>query len=434
MLAKVGPIVTEPLELECLSAIAGRIGYECHIHDPFVDKQPLQAKMRQYRPGVVAVSGYYPARRELFGIMEAIKSEYPEVVIFAGGADIEICCEDYFTCHADVLIHSGGFTTFRKTLEHLRQGNDLKTLDGICYRSGSGRFIRNQKAAMDPTDIPEPDRKHFYRYRSFYHYIGYGETALVKGSYGCPHACSFCSARLLNQGTYQARAMDDILDEIEQVDAETIWLVDDIFLPDEKRALDFITKVEKRGLQKKFILYSRADIICQHAHLMARLKKVGVVNVIAGLEAVDDTELSAYCKGYTADVNKACAGILAQNNIGLTALFIADLDADHKYFFRLFKWILKNRIKMFTVSIYTPLPGTRDFDRYRSLLTTTDPSKWDFLHLVVKPRKLGVLSYYAWFWGIHLTQVLINPGQLKSYIRHQIKKKKRQRSKDHASG
>ncbi len=289
----------------------------------------------------------------------------------------------------------------------------------LSYRNIKGRFIYHIK------DIPFPDRSHFNQNKSLYYYIGHGETALVKGSYSCPYSCSFCYAKLLNQGVYFARSIDDIINEIENIRAGTIWLVDDIFLPDTKRLREFIAKVGERNLKKEFIIYSRADFICDHENLVPELKKAGVVNVIAGLEAVDDRELTSYHKGYHGNVNERCAKILRENGIRLTALFIAGLDADFAYFLNLFKWIVKNRIKTFTVSVFTPLPGTDDFETYKSQLTTQDCSKWDFMHLVLKPKKTGVKRFYIYLWSLYIFQSLFNMNQLKSYLMYWLKRIKK---------
>lgn len=416
------PIVTEPLELEYLASIAKEAGFVCEIHDPFVNKQCIMEKIRRFRPGIMAVSGYYPARGNMFRLMTETKREFPEMVIIAGGVDIEVCFEDYYESCADILVYSGGFRTFRNLLENLWK-DGLKNIHGICFRGADGGFIRNRAESMCLKDIPFPDRSHFHRHKSWYHYIGHGETALVKGSYGCPYSCSFCYARRLNQGGYCVRDMDDILDEVEGIRCNTIWLVDDIFLPDEKRAVEFIEKVRSRKLKKEFIIYSRADFICEHEILVPALGKAGVVNVIVGLEAVNDRELSVYRKGYLEGVNERCARILRKNGIGLTALFIAGLDADFIRFFKLFKWIVKHRIKTYTVSVFTPLPGTDDFEAYKARLTTADPSKWDFMHLVVKPEKTSVLHFYIYLWGLYVFQSLFNIRQSVSQVRYWLKRK-----------
>ena len=37
------------------------------------------------------------------------------------------------------------------------------------------------------------------------------------------------------------------------------------------------------------------------------------------------------------------------------------------------------------ISIFTPIPGTALYRQYEKRLLTTEPEKWDFMHLVVPP-------------------------------------------------
>ena len=81
---------------------------------------------------------------------------------------------------------------------------------------------------------------------------------------------------------------------------------------------------------------------------------------------------------------------------------IVPLTADKDYFETLYQWIVSNRIKYVTVSIFTPIPGTPLYEEYRHRLITEDMEAWDFLHLVVKPEKLTVRSFYRQYLKLFL--------------------------------
>lgn len=413
--AKTGPVITEPLELEYLAAAASNAGYTSHIHDPIVTKIKIASKIKALNPKIIAITGYYPARQIIFNLTAQIKRLAPDSIIIVGGVDMEMCFKDYFKSRADILVYAGGTQTFEKILKCLPSG-DLSCIDGICYKNKDDEFIQNRPTSMNENQLCFPDRKHFNLYKHRYHYLYYGETAIVKGAFGCPYVCSFCYARLLNQGIYAPRKMENILDEVETINVKTIWMVDDIFFADEKRVVEFTEGVRKRGLEKQFIIYSRADFICANEHLMTDLKKSGVINIIVGLEAISTKRLKSYHKGYDADINERCVKILSNSGIDLTALFIVNTSADTKTFAGLLNWIIKNRIQLFTISVYTPLPGTKDYKNLKHKLTTSDPGKWDFMHLVLKPAKISVLVFYTCLWALYAFQVLANPKLIKMLI------------------
>jgi hypothetical protein len=70
-------------------------------------------------------------------------------------------------------------------------------------------------------------------------------------------------------------------------------------------------------------------------------------------------------------------------------------------FWRLWTFILKNRLDLYTISIFTPLPGSDEFLSYQDRLTTDKAEKFDFLHLVL-PSRLPRYVFYGMFYLSHL--------------------------------
>lgn len=127
--------------------------------------------------------------------------------------------------------------------------------------------------------------------------------------------------------------------------------------------------------------------------------------VIVGLEAADDENLRDYNKLTDKNMNKDCIMYLHENNIECTGLFIAGIDYTKKEFKNLRRWISTSSLKTYTVSIFTPLPGTEVYDRYKNKITTKSFRKYDFLHLIINPLHMGRIAFYYEFLVLHLPYI-----------------------------
>ena len=90
-------------------------------------------------------------------------------------------------------------------------------------------------------------------------------------------------------------------------------------------------------------------------------------------------------------------------------------------FIRLFRYIKNLGIEVYTLSIMTPLKGTSDYEDKKHLLTSSDPKKFDFLHLVL-PSRLPKWLFYALFYAGHLR--LLKSKRIRNMIRELIFKAK----------
>ena len=297
---------------------------------------------------------------------------------------------------------------FRSSIE---MKESYARLEGTCVQLDT-QWICNTPSNFDPLKLPKPDRSHFYRYRNKFKYLYYGECALVKTAYGCPYNCSFCYCRLLNGEQYNCRAIEDVLDEIEGLDCNTVWIVDDTFLIDPNRIKRMAEGIKIRGIHKRFIIYGRADFICENDEILQVLKDMGVVDIIVGLEAVKDEMLAQYNKEYSSDVNIGCIEILRKYGIQCTGLFMVHPNDTLEDFDHLNRWIEKNQLSVGSISIFTPLPGTVLYKEYEDRLGVVKYEDLDFLHLILPPQNMGKLSFYYQFYLIYLKLIWKNRSRL----------------------
>ncbi|WP_273226793.1 B12-binding domain-containing radical SAM protein [Geosporobacter ferrireducens] len=401
--SKFEPAVTEPLELEYLSALLEYLQIGHRIYDPLLEGSNFLEVFKSYEPDVLLLSGYITAVDVIIEASKVAKRQNPAVKVLVGGIHAEVNYEDFCVGTIDIVFHANGLTALEKILRNGFETEILAGIEGIAYRENK-KWKINGKELTDLSALPMPNRGYFEKYQSRTKYMHYSPVAIVKTALSCPYQCSFCYCKQLNGGVYNTRSIDAVIEEIRGITAEVIWIVDDTFLIDRKRIQEFIKKVKKSDIKKKFIAYSRVDFIAKNEDIIQSLADIGLVELIVGMEAVEDQMLKEYQKACSAYENLKAVGILKKHHIQLTALFIVGIDFSWKDFRNLRRWIRKMDLQSYTASIFTPIKGTAYYEDYKSRLLTHDPAKYDFLHLTLKPTRMHALSFYFQFYCIYLEQ------------------------------
>ena len=202
----------------------------------------------------------------------------------------------------------------------------------------------------------------------------------------------------MNMGQLSCREIDDVVDEIAQIDAENIYIVDDDFLYDTDRLNRFVEQVRKRKVHKNYICYGRADYISQNPDMMRKLKEIGLYYVLVGLEAIEDSYLERYEKRSDMNHNRQSVLVCRELGIHIMGMFIIDLGFRAKDFGALYRWICAHQLRHVALSIFTPELCTPTYEQYKDRIITDNPSHFDYLHLVARPERMSVRSFYFHYY------------------------------------
>ena len=432
------PIVTEPLELMYIQTILMQEKITSYI----IDDNLKRDKPKEAIPNLVILTGYNVAENLIVSKAKAYKNKYPTVKIMVSGVHAQLNREAFRTKGIDYVYFSQSLETFRafiKTaidleLDYEKEDNKYISNKHINNKEDKSSYFQKgvdiynkltdswqlgQDDVLIKSENISPDRLVFNDIKSQTRYIDKTQVALVKSSHGCPYSCSFCYCRLLNNGIYLKPDYKRLISEINEIESRYIWVIDDSFFIAREDALDFINNAKNEYLNKSLIIYLRADFIVENEDLMSELKSWGIDEVIVGFESEDESMLSEYNKGQTANIYEKAVNILKNQAIELTALFIVDPAYEIKDFLRLYKYIKKLDLDLYTISIMTPLKGTLDYELRKHELIETDPRKFDFLHLVLK-SKLPKWLFYTLFYLCHLR--LIKSKRIRKMIRGNYEK------------
>lgn len=316
---------------------------------------------------------------------------------------MEINYRNFYDSDADYLYHLSGLKNFALLMLYLsgeKKDLPLEDIKGICYRK-DGEWIFNDKEVESPADLPVPDRSYLYANLKRYGYLKFRPLALVKNSYSCPNACTFCYCTNRNGGAYRCRNVEHLVEEIASLDVPNVHITDDNFLVSREYLQEFIRLIKEKNIQKKFLIYGRADFIAENEDIMKELAEIGLSLVMVGLEATDDKELDSYNKHATVWHNEECVRILSENNIICAGLFIVHQDMDKKDFKDLYKWIASRPI-IPTVSVFTPMQGAANYKEYEKDLVSKDIRKQDLFHCILKPKHMSVFAFTMQYYKMSM--------------------------------
>lgn len=395
LFSKFDPVIVEPLELCYLRSVLTTMNIENYLIDSLFGLEEPE----NTAPDVIILTGYNVAENKVLKEAKMYKEKFPDCKIIVGGVHIQLNRESFQRKYIDYVIHSQSLDGFKKVIQSIRD-NSLPICKGVDYYENGHWHLGEVDPILERENLLA-DRSLFYNFKNKLRYLEKSEVALIKGSIGCPYKCSYCFCKDLNQGEYIRGDYEKMAEEINGLDANYYWVIDDVLFRNRIDAIEFIQSMKAIGGQRSIIGYLRGDFILKEQDLLARLKMAGLKEVIVGFEATNNEELESYDKTINALDYPKIISLLRDYEIDLTALFIVKPDYKIKDFLNLYRFIKQNKIEIFTISILTPIKGTKNYHEEKMDLTTLNPEKYDFLHLVKKPR-LPKILFYTLFYGIHL--------------------------------
>lgn len=397
-------MICEPLELEYISSNIEPLGHKVNIIDMILEKKKISYFLKKYKPDVVGLTGYIAHVNIIKEYARQIKQYNKKIKIIVGGVHAEVNPEDFESKNIDYIIRANGIKTFINILNKLE--NKQKTNNIECV------YNRKQKKIVKDTTFNYlfPDRSKVDKYRKKYYYMFHRNCSLMKTSFGCPYQCKFCFCRKITDEKYFTRDLDNIIDELKTIKEKEIYIVDDDFLVNKKRLLEFCKLLKENNINKKYLIYGRADFIASNEDVIKELKEVGLRAVIVGLESCDSNELVDYNKKTNVQINEKAVSILKKYDVECYGTFILGLDWTKKDFNALAKWIKKLGLVFVNLQPLTPLRGTELYEQYKKefIIREDEYEKWDLAHLVVKPSKISVRKYY-WYTMLLYYKITVNP-------------------------
>ena len=368
-----------PLNLPYLAALTPS-HYKIEVIDENI--KPFEFK----KADIVGITAYTSSVSRGYEIAQIYRDEGIPTIM--GGIHVSMLPEEALKfCDTVVIGEAEG--VWHKLLKDFEAGNLQKRYEGSWIN-------------LEDLPVPRRDilRNEFYVWGS------------IQTSRGCPMNCSFCSVTAFNGRRFRRRALEDVIQELEQIPQRNVMLTDDNIIgysqEDRQWAKNLFRRITEKGIKK--IFFAQASIqFGEDSELIQLAARAGLRIVFIGLESTNPESLKAYQKGVNLkrleqDRYHTLIANIRKGGIAVLGAFVLGGDEDDISVFQsTLEFIEASGIDVLQVTKPTPLPGTQlwhDLNDADRLLNQDFPKAWADYRLtkmVFKPQKLSIEEVYEGF-------------------------------------
>ncbi len=218
----------------------------------------------------------------------------------------------------------------------------------------------------------------------------------IQASRGCPFNCHYCSVTLINGGKVRLRPVSHIIKEWQTIENKFIWFADDNLFGYSKTAKawakELFKELGKLEIKKNWMCFAHVNSLLDEEALELAAES-GCKLIYIGFESEDIESLRSMNKN-ARQINSygKVISLLHKYGISILAGIMLGFDNDTpESIERRIDFVLESEIDSYFLSVVTPLPGTRFFDRIQKegrLIYNNFPKDWehyDWANLVHRP-------------------------------------------------
>jgi anaerobic magnesium-protoporphyrin IX monomethyl ester cyclase len=377
-----GEYIPPPFGLLCLAGYLEETDPEAEVE--VVDSQAegldwagLERRLAEYEPDVVAPSGmatanaYYAVR-----VAELAKRVAPQAATVLGGQHFTALAHETLAEYpfVDYVVRGEGEATLAELVGTLGSGGSPRGVAGLSYR-GNGSVLHNRDRGLirDLDSLPYPAYSHVAPHMKEYHFSlmgGEGKPfAIVEGSRGCRHDCSYCSQWGFWGRSHRAKSPERVVDEFERLYTEHgsrfFWFSDDNFGmgPRTEAICDGLVE---RGLgdEVEWFCQVRVDDIVEHPGVLAKMRRAGATWMLVGFDNPSPQILDSYRRsGVTEPRSRRAVELLRENGVFSQGTFIIGHRSDsHETVEAVRRYADELDPDIASFFALTPFPGTEVYD------------------------------------------------------------------------
>jgi anaerobic magnesium-protoporphyrin IX monomethyl ester cyclase len=257
---------TAPLGILAVSTPLLRAGYNVRIVDSTITPKFQDVVLAEMDDAlclaVSLVTG--PMIRETIQIARAVKARYPGKPVVLGGWHPSLLPDQTLAADCvDVVVKGQGEDAFLEIVQHIEAGESLHGIPGVGYKQ-DGRLMFNVPRALKPIRELPPKAYHLANFDAYQRVCG-RRWAMYTSSLACPYNCAYCT----NDGVYGRKwnaleaeqVVEETTDLVSRYGLSLLWIVDDNFLVDRRRAVAIAEGLVRRGVQFDWSIQGSTNLV-----------------------------------------------------------------------------------------------------------------------------------------------------------------------------
>jgi anaerobic magnesium-protoporphyrin IX monomethyl ester cyclase len=324
----------------------------------------------------------------------------PDSVIVAGGSHFTLMAETILRelKELDYVILGEGELTFFQLLQELSSGGKEKYVKGLAYSDNGKVIVRERPSLISNLDsLPLPAYHLIDMEAEAYYWHGMGRRAFgISTSRGCGDHCTYCSETRFWQGVWRGRSGRRVVEEMvhlhQRYGKDLFVFNENTFNWNRRRMEEFLQELGKSGLKVHYWFQSRIRDILRDEDLLPEMKRLGLYEVMLGIESIQPDVLERYEKKQSREMAQKAINILRKNKIMVMAnVMFGDWNDSEESLKEVFQFV-KKQSDFLILTMTTPLPGTKYFEEAERLgrIKERDFGKYDFMHPVMGTQFLSV--------------------------------------------
>jgi radical SAM superfamily enzyme YgiQ (UPF0313 family) len=348
-----------------------------------VDLAETKEDITNFKPDILGISSTTQAMNEAILLAKDIKKTL-NIPILLGGYHVTALPDQLPDCF-DVGIIGEGEITLLELIQDFIKNNyqlvkeNLNTIAGLCYKEKNQLIKTNPRSLIDNLDtLPYPRRVLPERRYDVY----------VFTSRGCPYRCIYCSSTR-HWDKFRQFSAEYVVDEmtylIEEEEANSIYILDDLFIANKKRFSKIVDLILDRKLNEKVFFhgFGRANLLDEET--VINLKKINFNAIRIGVETYSE-RLLKYLKSdsmSTRDTLNA-VNLCRKHGLRLRGSFVFGTPGEtEEDLEKTYNFIKENKDIFYIGGFYllVPLPGTPLWDYAKLEGFVSDNMDWSKLDL-----------------------------------------------------
>ena len=382
-----------------------------------VDWTQMEQRIASFNPDIVCSSSLATCNTYAVAkTLETAKRVAPSILTVTGGQHFTATAKESLETYPeiDMIVRGEGEQTLTELVKRLIAKKSILEIQGLSFRK-SGQIIHNSPRPLieNLDDLPFPGYHLVKDLMSKYHFSAMAADnspyALVEGSRGCSHECTFCSQWKHWQACWRVKSSERIADEIkycnETFGSKFIWLTDDNFGAG-NRPKEIAEAILKRELSKDvaWFVQARCDDIIRNKEILPKLKESGLSWVLLGVENSNPSTLDAFKKGITPQDAKTAVKLLKNNGIFAHAMMIIGQRKDTlESIWRLKEFANELDPDFIMFGILTPFPGTEIYEEANrnGWIMDKNWTHYDMIHAIMPTETLSVNEVQEQLYGCY---------------------------------